>query len=41
MNTGLFKHIRTKLFVLAMIGLMAATALVQTAYACQGPTGGC
>jgi len=41
MNTDLFKHLRTKLFVLAVIGLMAATTLAQTAYACQSPIGGC
>lgn len=41
MNTGLFKHIRTKLFVLAVTALMAATVLAQTAFACQNPAGGC
>lgn len=41
MNTGLFKHLRTKLFVLAVTALMAATVLAQTAFACQSAGGGC
>lgn len=41
MNTGLFKHLRTKLFVLAVTALMAVTVLAQTAFACQASGGGC
>ncbi len=41
MNTGTFKRVRTKLFVLAVTALMATMALAQTAFACSAPTGGC
>lgn len=44
MNTVSFKQLRTKLFVLAVTALMATVAamtLAQTAFACQGPIGGC
>lgn len=44
MNTVSFKKLRTKLFVLAVTAVMAAMTtmvLAQTAFACQGPIGGC
>lgn len=44
MNTVSCKQLRTKLFVLAVTVLMATVAamtLAQTAFACQGPIGGC
>lgn len=41
MNTGIVKSIRRKLFVLAVVVSLAALSIVQVAFACNNPGGGC